>query len=256
MKSYHIRYFLLLVGLAFFLNSCKLFYPNRMFKQKDYQSFALDQPPPDEYIIQPGDELSLRVFSRSGFDLVDVVGRSNQGGAMRQGNNQSLGFPYYVDVDGYVDLPLLGMYYVEGFTQAQLEEQLESEFSSQFNDPFVMLRVSNRRAFVYLGSSAKVVRLNNAPTNLLEVIASAGGLGRDLKAYKIKIIRGDLSNPQIIKVDLSTIAGLRDADLLIQTNDVVYVEERYKVVSTLLKELTPLIGLLTLTLTTIALIKN
>jgi polysaccharide export outer membrane protein len=229
-----------------------------MFKQKDYQSFRLDEFPPDEYIIQPGDEVTIRAYSREGFDLIDVLGSSGSGNrVMAQNINQvALGIPYTVDVDGYMDMPILGKYYVEGFTQQQLEQQLETELSSYFNDPYIMIRVVNRRAFVYLGSSAQVVSLNNAPTNLLEVIAQAGGLGRNLKAYNIKIIRGDLDNPEIIQVDLSTVAGLRDADLIVQTNDIVYVEERYRVARTVLTEITPLITLLTLTITTIALLKR
>jgi polysaccharide export outer membrane protein len=232
-----------------------------MFQQKDYKSFQLEQIPAQEYVIKKGDEVTIRAYSRQGFDLLDVMGgaqRGIQGGAGggRNINNISLGIPYTVDIDGYVDMPILGKYYVEGYTQSELEDQLESELASYFNDPFVMIRVPNRRAFVYKGQGGQVIQLNNAPTNLLEVLALSGGLGGNLKAYKIKIIRGDLSNPEIILVDLSTIEGLRDADLLIQTNDLIYIEERPRVVSTLLRELTPIVALLTLTLSTIALIRN
>lgn len=258
MKFTYTRYLLLFLALSTLLNSCKLLYPNRMFKQKDYQSFQLEEFPPDEYFIKPGDEVTIRVYSREGFDLIDVMGggRSAGAGAGRNVDQIALGIPYTVDVDGYMDMPILGKYYVEGYTQAQLEQKLESELSSYFNDPYVMIRVPNRRAFVYMGSNASVVPLNNAPTNLLEVLATAGGLGRNLKAYKIKIIRGDLDNPEVIQVDLSTISGLRDADLIVQTNDIIYVDERYRVARTILTEITPLITLLTLTVTTIALIKR
>ena len=218
----------------------------------------MEQFPANEYIIKKGDEVTIRAYSRQGFDLLDVMGGARRGGPQgnQNANTMSLGFPFTVDVDGYIDMPILGRYYVEGYTQAELEDQFEEELASYFNDPFVMIRVPNRRTFVYYGQSAQVIILNNAPTNLLEVLALSGGLSGNLKAYKIKIIRGDLNNPEIILVDLSTIKGLRDADLLIQTNDIIYVEERPRVVSTLLREITPLVALLTLTLSTIALIRN
>ena len=69
---------------------------------------------------------------------------------------------------------------------------------------------------MFKGSSAAVVGLNESPTNLFEVIAKSGGIGNDLKSYKIKVIRGDLKNPQITIVDLSSLEGMRNADLIVQ----------------------------------------
>jgi polysaccharide export outer membrane protein len=63
---------------------------------------------------------------------------------------------------------------------------------------------------------------------LFEVLARAGGLERNLKAYDIKVIRGDLKNPQIQLVDLSSLEGIRKAELTIQSNDIVYVDQRKK----------------------------
>lgn len=81
----------------------------------------------------------------------------------------------------------------------------------------------------------------------------SGGLNDGTKAYNIKIIRGDYKNPQVNLVDLSTLEGLRKADLAMQSNDIVYIEKRQKVVSDVLKELAPYFSILTSISTIIAL---
>ena len=91
---------------------------------------------------------------------------------------------------------------------------------------------------------------------MFEVIAKSGGIATDLKSYKIKVIRGDLKNPQISVIDLSSIEGMRNADLIVQSNDIIYIEPRRRPASDVLKELAPVFAWASTILTTIALIKT
>ncbi len=245
-------YLLLFFGALLFLPSCKLFYPNIMFQQKDYQYFELAKKQIDEYVIQPGDQFTLRAYSRDGFRLIDVLGSQGQQNLSSGGGNVT----YIVDKEGFSDLPIIGEFYVKGFTEAELERVLAEKYSSLFVDPYIILTVSNRRAFVFKGSAASVVALNQSPTNLFEVIAKSGGIANDLKSYKIKVIRGDLKNPQINVIDLSSLEGMRNADLIVQSNDIIYIEPRRRPASDVLKELAPVFAWASTILTTIALIKT
>jgi len=240
----------IVLSLLFFLNSCKVFLPNRMFKQGNYEYFHVDKKVIKEYNIQKGDILSLEVFAREGFELIDVL-KDNE-----NSNTIVNRYTYLVEQDGFVELPLFGRMYVLGYSTNELEDIIELKAKEVFNEPFAILKVTNRTAFVFKGSTAQVVTLNESPTNLLEVIAKSGGIGEDLKAYKIKIIRGDLNNPEIIIVDLSTIEGLRDAELTIQANDVIYIEKRFRFASELLSEITPILSLATSLTTIIVLVNN
>lgn len=240
-------YYLLGILVLFSLSSCRVFYPNEMFKQKDYQFFELAKKKVEEYVIEPGDELTLEVYSRDGFKLVDVLGGSlntNQGSATSTANSSaSTDKPeYLVDKEGFAKFPVLGMLYVKGYTQNELETQLAQRYASLFVNPFVVLRVTNRRVFVFKGDGGMVVELNNAPTSLPEVLARSGGLARNLKAYKIKIIRGDMANPQVRIVDLSTLEGLRSADLIVQSNDIIYIEQRKNVMADVSQQAGPIIA--------------
>jgi polysaccharide export outer membrane protein len=251
-----LNYFLGVVLLLFSASSCRILYPNEMFKQKDYQFFELAKKKIEEYVIEPGDQLTLQVYSRDGFKLVDVLGGGFGGsssgggggaassgaasGGASGGGGGGGGQTYLVDKEGFAKLPVLGMLYVKGYTQNELENQLAQRYASLFVSPFVILKVSNRRVFVFKGEGASVVNLNNAPTSLIEVLALNGGLSRQLKAYNIKIIRGDLSNPQVRILNLSTLEGLRTADLTVQSGDIIYVEQKRTVVNDALILLTPL----------------
>ncbi|MFW5725619.1 MAG: polysaccharide export protein EpsE, partial [Bacteroidota bacterium] len=66
----------------------------------------------------------------------------------------------------------------------------------------------------------------------------------DGRASKVKLIRGDLSDPQVFLIDLSTIEGVRDADMIIQANDIIYVEPRERVPQRIMENLGPYLTLL------------
>ncbi len=252
--------FIVILCVLCSLPSCKVLYPNLMFQQKDYKFFELREKEINQYIIKPGDQFSIRVFSRDGFKLLDII-NSNSDGTINSGssnaaqNNQNLTnvFLYTVDQDGFAKIPIVGEMYVKGYTESELERFLQERFALFFVDPYVDVRVSNRRAFVFLGPNAMSVPLNQTPTNLLEVIAKAGGIAFNLKAYKIKIIRGDLKNPEVTLIDLSTMQGLKDANLIVQSNDIIYIEQRKRVVSDGLNLIIPLVTIST-TLTTLYLL--
>ncbi|MBS1613205.1 MAG: polysaccharide biosynthesis/export family protein [Bacteroidetes bacterium] len=244
------------------LPSCRSLYPNQVFRQQDYQYFDLAQKEVGQYIMQPGDVFTLRVYSRDGFRLVDVInspgieksGVSNNQTPINQ--NQTNSFTYVVDKDGVVKLPVLGFFYVKGYTESELERILAEKYAGLFVDPWVSVKVVNRRVFVFKGSNASVLLLDEYPISLIEAIAKTGGLDADAKAYKIRVIRGDVKNPQVHLVDLSSIEGIRKADLSIQPNDIIVVDRKKRVVSDVLRELSPYLGVVTTVTTLIILVRT
>lgn len=213
-----------------------------MFRQKEYQFFELAQKRVDEYVIQSGDQFSLKLYARDGFKMIDVVEQQNTGVGDQTNSNYSgtpSGITFLVDQEGFVKLPIIGEYFVKGFTETQLENVLADKYSALYVDPYVVVKVVNRRAFVFKGSNSDVIPLNEAPTTLLEVIAKSGGIPDDYKAYNIKIIRGDLKDPQVILVDLSTMDGLRKSNLTVQSNDIVYIERKVNIPAVILRDLAP-----------------
>lgn len=238
-----LKVFVFLFGFSLLLPSCKLVYPEFMFKQKDYQTFEFKEQLITQYIIKPYDQFTLAVYARDGFRLVDIGGGIISGNSGNTNQNMQLSgnkgaIFYIVDYDGFVRLPVIGELNVAGYTETELERLIAEKVSAYIVDPYVEVRVQNRRCFLFKGSSGSVISLNQSPTTLLEVIAKSGGITTGLKAYKIKLIRGNLKNPQITIIDLSTIEGMQKSNLIVQTNDIIYIEPRRRYIRDLLRETT------------------
>ena len=86
-------------------------------------------------------------------------------------------------------------------------------------------------------------------TTLVEILAIAGGIPQDAKAYKIKVIRGvDKGKPQVFMVDYSTISHVKNTNLQILSNDIIYIEPVQRISNGLVAELSPYLSLLSVIL--------
>jgi polysaccharide biosynthesis/export protein len=238
----------LLVLVTF--SSCKFLYPNYLLRDtKDFYYIELKEVEYKKQEILPDDELSFGLTTLDGFELLDVV--SGKAGGLTGGEGAAT---FLVKEDGYVELPLLGEVYVKGMTRQDLENFLEKKYSAWYNEPFIQLTVTNHRVYVFMGvGSARVLSLPAENTKLIEVLALMGGISRDSKSSKIKIIRGDYDSPMIKRIDLSTIAGLKDADFIVLPDDLIIVDPKLRPVQQTITEITYMLTILS-TISTIYLL--
>ena len=210
------------------------------------------------YLIQPNDYLEVHVYTNKGERILDPNGELHFGsaagaarsipgggtgaspnassGAGAGAGNTSSGSDFLVQADGTVMLPMVNRVKVTGLSLLQADSVLKSSYSEFYKEAFVTTRVTNNRVFMLGASGGKVVTLQNDNMNLLEVLALAGGIdgtggagGSSLyrfggKANNIRVIRGDLKNPQIQQIDLTTLDGMRKGNLQVEPNDIIYVE--------------------------------
>ncbi len=193
----------------------------------------------DEYHIAPTDAVSFRLLSNEGFKLVDI---SNIGVATGLS-----AFDAVVESDGTVKLPLIGRIKIQGLTTREAEQMLETRFSEFYVGPFVVVKVTNRRITIFpgTGGAGRVLTITNNNTTLFEALALAGGITEDGKAYKIKLIRRDTKKPKVYLIDLSTIGGLSQGNIVVQANDIIYIEPRNRIAQRLTNEIGPYLSLLT-----------
>ena len=228
---------------CYFLASCKPLNPSIMFRTpKDYKYDTQVKDTTKEYRIAANDAISFRLFTNNGLKLVDVTENTSQ---MFQQLNQ--GITYVVEFDGNVNLPIIGRVDVSGMTVREAEFFLEKKYDEVFIDPFLLLNVTNRRVTIFPGSGGDgvVITLQNNNVKLLEALALAGGLTDQGRASRIKLIRGDLANPEVYLIDLSTIQGIHQADIILQANDIIYVEPLGVTTRQVLNEVGPVLSLLT-----------
>lgn len=205
------------------LTSCKAMYPSIMMQTKsDYTYSKIPDKADSVYTIGVNDELSLELYANDGIKMIDIL----SSGIAADKNTQKL--TYWVEFDGTARMPVIGRLKLSGLTIREAEELVESQFAKVYNNPFARLKVENRRAIVYPGNggTAKVIPLQQPDVTLMEAIAEAGGISESGKAYRIKLVRGDYDNPQVFLFNLRKIEGLKDADMILQPGDLIYVEER------------------------------
>lgn len=236
----------LIAGLLFFA-SCGV-NSHVMFQGEGDQVITEDIPisPEEAYRISPDDKLKFTMYTEKGKRIIDVMSGIGLEG---QGSNrigQGADVEYLVRSGGTVDLPTIGEVKVSGLSIVECQEKLAQHFSEKYKDPFVLVEITNRRVIVFPGSGgdAQVVPLTNNNTTLMEAIALAGGITERGKAKEIKVIRKTTQGRKIYKVDLSTLGGLKYADMIVQSSDYIYVEPTKQLSKEVLKEVTPIISLI------------
>lgn len=249
----------LFLGVILFMNSCGI-NSDLMFKTtKDYEFDSIPDVNNVEYRLSVNDEITFRLFSNQGFKILDIVsGESNTTAANNQSLSQGNAITYKVEQDSTVKLPIIGKVKIGGMSLDSCENHLEKIYADYYIEPFVQIRVTNNRVVVFPGSGggAKVVPLKNNNTTLLEALALAGGLAKRGKAKKIKVMRMVENKREVYLIDLSTIDGLVEADMIVQANDYIYVEPVPEISRELLNEIAPILGIITSSAAVVVLIQS
>jgi polysaccharide export outer membrane protein len=238
----YLKYIGFLFGV-FFLSACNI-NKNLMFREPQGEITAADSiplKPISDYTITQNDLFEFQLFTNNGEKIIDGMNGINPE------IKQTKTITYLVRSDGTSDLPLLGAVHLEGLTIKKCEDTLSKLYLQKgFLDPFVQVKITNKRVIVFNGNGAesKVVGLQNDNTTLMEVIALAGGISDRGKSEKVKLMRIENDTRKVYTMDLSTIDGLKYADLIVQANDYIYIEPREQVAKEVLNNSAPIISLL------------
>lgn len=257
----NIRYIFFFALLSVFFSSCRIFNPSVMLRTpRDYDFSEGIDTVPESYVIQTGDILRFRLFSNQGFKIIDLTSSTEAGGnANRNAFAIQDMISYVVEPDSSVNLPILGRVKLASLSLKKAELFLEEKYSNYYNDPYITLEIVNRRIIVFPGSGggAQVVPIQNEYTSLIEALALVGGISDLGKAHKVKVIRGDYENPEVYKINLSTIDGFAEAKTYyVRANDIVYVEPSYRPVQQSIAAITQALSLVTSTLLAITFINR
>lgn len=200
--------------------------------------------PASEYTIEVNDVITLEVYTNSGEKLVDPNDALTNGTPSVAKDNPPQ-HKYTIYADGCAHLPMVGNVFLKGFTVFQADSILATKYAPFYSSPFVKTTLLSKRVIVFGPDGGKVIPLEYQGMNLIEVIAKYGGIKVDGKANNIRVVRGDLKNPDVQLINLNTVEGLKLAYTDIQPGDIVYIEPKKKLFKETVTDMYPLIALST-----------
>ncbi len=223
------------------ISSCTV---NSHVMLKTPKDFVFDTPPEQpvtEYIISPNDIIKFKLYSNDGFLIIDLTA-----GTKGTNTNVAQNISYVIDYEGNTELPIIGLIKLSGLSIREATIELQEKYEEFYVSPFVQLQVINKRVIIFpgTGSDAKVIPLKNNNTKLIEVLGYAGGISKKGRASRIKILRETKEKREVYLVDLSTIDGIKYADMIVQANDIIYVEPVPDIAREVLADVAPVISLL------------
>jgi polysaccharide export outer membrane protein len=171
-----------------------------------------DEPLIKDYIIGPGDVLSVYV--------PDMVDRNV---SVAQGTGQNIG-GFRVNTDGTIFLPHVGAVEVAGLTVPQLQEKLIGIFKSYIKNPALSVEIIDFKSQpLYLLGEFNMpgVHYLDRPTRLLHGLALGNGLKSNANLRGARLVR----NEEILPVDIYDLLHRNDIEENIQLHpgDTIYV---------------------------------
>ncbi len=176
-----------------------------------------------EPIIQKNDLLSIRVYSASTKpDVSDAL--YNLPATTDPATNG-----FFVDGDGNIEYPRVGVIHAEGLTKLQLAAIIKTKLTGPLQDPSVVIRFLNYKVTVMgeVGNGG-VFNIPNERVTILEAIGLAGGITIDGKKTTVKVIREANGKRETGTIDLTEKKLFESPYYNLQQNDVVLVETSIK----------------------------
>lgn len=235
--------FLLYWFTALFLSSCSVYNSNKLLSDSKDPSYTIEsvQPKNQEETIQPGDELSIKIFPNDGENALMSIASIN---AEQATPKMEDGFT--VSSTGEIRLPLVGSVMAKGLTTSQLTEALTLKLSKTIQAPYVEISISNQRLMLFNGKGAgQVIPLAHEAMTLMEVLALGGGIKEHGKSNQIRLFRMENGVRKIYEFDLSEINNLKNADVTVQNRDILVINHHPRNAQNTLRDAGPWISILT-----------
>lgn len=183
-----------------------------------------DQTASDSYRLKPGDQIIVKNLQDREF----AANRSSNGTTVTATTKDNLN-GFEVKDDGTVKIPSVdNPVKVAGMTRREVTRKMQEIFEgpTKLNDPIIEVTIINLKVTL-LGEFSRQGNflLERDNVTLIDIIGEAGGVTKDADKKTLKIIRGNLTNPEIIYVNLTDINSLASKKLALQNNDIILISQ-------------------------------
>jgi len=198
---------------------------NNLVKKVDDKAYAKDAM--FEWRISKGDRIEIQTFNQSASSkngqLTQLLNNGGQKTTMQTHGDEGI----LIGADGIVNLPLIGSIKLMGLTENEASKLLIKKYKKYLRYPYIHVKILNQKLFV-LGEVKKpgIVFVTNGTMSLFEALANRGDLTDYADRTDIKILRGNLRNPEVREINLTDLRAIKYASLILRPNDIVYVTPR------------------------------
>jgi polysaccharide export outer membrane protein len=191
-----------------------------------------------EYKLQTGDYIHVRVYSLNQNDVALYNGESATGGAsvgisgasgvISSDDPQARLMLYLIDENGNIDFPYIGLIPANGKTIREFRFEMRERFKVLANSGIsVDVQLANRYFSVIGDNGSKRVILPHEKTTIFQALALVGDLSTYSDRSKVKLIRQTENGTIVKEFDLRTIKLIDSQYYYIQPNDVLYVQHTF-----------------------------
>lgn len=211
------------MGLLFLVSSCIT--PRRVNYLQDLsQGSQIQIENKFEATIAPYDELNIIVTtSSSKKELASPFNLGNGAGNNAFTNNAR----YLVDVNGDIQMPILGNIHVAGLTRLKLQDTLTTmlENGGYIDEPFVMVRFNNFKIFFLGGGRGQVLNISNERCTFLEAMAMLGdNVSLHTRRDHIAVMR-EINGRMVVRyLDPRSSDVFNDPFFMLQQNDFIIAD--------------------------------
>ena len=218
MKNMYVVLVLAMLLTTSCINTKRIVYLEDMREDISYPMNA--QP---EMRIQRDDRLSIIVNSRNP-ELTVPFNISTTAGSQKQEKG------YMVDLNGYIEFPILGKLKVVDLTRKQVADLIKNRLISEnlINDPLIFVDILNIKITV-MGEvkSPQVLQVEDSRITLLEAITRTGGVTTNALLDRVAVIREEGNERKMYMHDIRSSDIFYSPCYYLQQNDMVYIHPKF-----------------------------
>ncbi len=179
---------------------------------------------PIDYKVQFGDNLYIKFSSLE--PEINLILTPNIQAYTSQGAFTKYQDIYYINPQGYIDLPQLKKVYVNGYSLEQIKDTLGYKIAKYFKEIDIDVRLTDNYVTILgeVNSPGRYLLDFNDKITIFELLGMAGDLKYEANRSIVKLLRKNGDNIDVIYINLLDSKILEDEYYYLLPNDIVYVE--------------------------------
>lgn len=178
-----------------------------------------------EYLVQPGDNLYIRVVTLDEKTTL-LLNPLSTGGSQNISNDASVYLnSYSVSEAGFLDFPMVGEIKVQSKSVEEIKDELQVKLSKYMKEFIVIVKLVNYN-ITMLGEVTRPgqYKIYQDNINIFEAVSMASDLTDFANRNKVALIRQTKTGSEVVYIDMTKRDLLLSEYYYLKPNDILYVQ--------------------------------